>query len=293
MTASRCAAWPTSRVSYGDGDIRLTVWQNLLISGVARDAHRAGREHACGDRAHAKATSVRAGLVACTGNTGCKFAAPTPRTRRWRSPIGCDASASRSTLPINIHLTGCPHSCAQHYIGDIGLHRRAACRCAGSEDTVEGFHVLVGGGFGTDAGIAPRALPRRPEARTARRVIERILRAYLASPRRRDGNVPDLHPPPRRRRAEGHGRGDAGDAQHDHPATDRARASSSSSPETAPFSTEQRAWLNGFFAGLLSLDAQAAAGWRAAGCCRPRRFAARRRRRRPWHDAAMRDRRSA
>jgi len=30
-------------------------------------------------------------------------------------------------------------------------------------------------------------------------------------------------------------------------------------PETAPFSIEQRAWLNGFFAGLLSLDAKPAA----------------------------------
>ncbi len=44
-------------------------------------------------------------------------------------------------------------------------------------------------------------------------------------------------------------------------------------PEGAPFSPEQRAWLNGFFAGLLSLDAKAgaaAARWRHARRCRQR-----------------------
>jgi aspartate-semialdehyde dehydrogenase len=55
--------------------------------------------------------------------------------------------------PVNIHLTGCHHSCAQHYIGDIGL---LACKVATSDegDGVEGYHVLVGGGFGPDATLA-------------------------------------------------------------------------------------------------------------------------------------------
>jgi ferredoxin-nitrite reductase len=81
--------------------------------------------------------------------------------------------------PINIHLTGCPHSCAQHYIGDIGM---LACRVPideAGEDTVEGFHVYVGGGFGPDAGIA-RELYRDVEVGDCPRLVERILRAYLA-----------------------------------------------------------------------------------------------------------------
>ena len=52
--------------------------------------------------------------------------------------------------PINIHLTGCPNSCAQHYIGDIGL---VGTKVQVSEDgdQVEGYHIHVGGGFGPDA----------------------------------------------------------------------------------------------------------------------------------------------
>ncbi len=54
--------------------------------------------------------------------------------------------------PINIHLTGCHHSCAQHYIGDIGLiGARVAINDDG--DTVDGFHIHVGGGYGPDAAI--------------------------------------------------------------------------------------------------------------------------------------------
>ncbi len=59
----------------GDGDIRLTVWQNLLLSGVPDEKvdEAIARIDALG--LSTKATAIRAGLVACTGNTGCKFAA--------------------------------------------------------------------------------------------------------------------------------------------------------------------------------------------------------------------------
>jgi ferredoxin-nitrite reductase len=161
----------------GDGDVRLTVWQNLLISGVP-DAQVAAAEAAI--RAlglDTEATAIRAGLVACTGNVGCKFAASD--TKRHADDIArwCEA---RLTLgkPVNIHLTGCHHSCAQHYIGDVGL---IACRVAISEegDTVEGYHLLVGGGFGPEAGLA-REIYRDVKAEDAPRAVERVLKAYLA-----------------------------------------------------------------------------------------------------------------
>ena len=53
--------------------------------------------------------------------------------------------------PVNIHLTGCHHSCAQHYIGDIGL---LACKVEEGEEQIEGYHVYVGGGFGPHAALS-------------------------------------------------------------------------------------------------------------------------------------------
>jgi ferredoxin-nitrite reductase len=161
----------------GDGDIRLTVWQNFIFSGVkAGDAGKV-EERLAALGLTSNASSVRAGLVACTGNTGCKFAAS--NTKGTALAIA-DWVEQRLTLdtPVNIHLTGCHHSCAQHYIGDIGL---IACRVPlpDSDDTVEGFHIHVGGGFGPEAAIA-RELYRDVRAEECPRVVERMLSAYVA-----------------------------------------------------------------------------------------------------------------
>jgi ferredoxin-nitrite reductase len=162
--------------TFGDGDIRLTVWQNLLISGVP-DAKVAGAQAAIEALGlSTKATSIRAGLVACTGNVGCKFAASD--TKRHAEDIArwCEARVEIDG-PINIHLTGCHHSCAQHYIGDIGL---LACKVQTSEegDTVEGYHVLVGGGHGPDAVLA-REVFRDVKAEDTPATVEHMLKAYL------------------------------------------------------------------------------------------------------------------
>jgi ferredoxin-nitrite reductase len=121
---------------------------------------------------------VRAGLVACTGNKGCKFAASDTKGTAMAIADWVEPRVALDT-PINIHLTGCPHSCAQHYIGDIGM---LACRVpvdASGEDTVEGFHVHVGGGFGPNASIA-RELYRDVRVEDCPRVVERILKAFMA-----------------------------------------------------------------------------------------------------------------
>lgn len=161
----------------GDGDIRLTVWQNLLISGVAeaRVKEAVAAIEALGLKT--EATPIRTGLIACTGATGCRFAAAHTKEDAEAIAEWCEPRV-RLDSPVNIHLTGCHHSCAQHYIGDIGL---IACKVdVGEEvDPVEGYHILVGGGHGPDLGLA-RDLYRDVKAVDAPRMIERMLKSYLA-----------------------------------------------------------------------------------------------------------------
>jgi len=162
----------------GDGDVRLTVWQNLLISGV-RDENVALAAAAIEQLGLAvKASHVRAGLIACTGNAGCKFAASD--TKRHAAEIGdwCEPRVDIDT-PLNIHLTGCHHSCAQHYISDIGL---IAAKVPGAteDDTVEGYHLFTGGGFGPEAEIGQEVY-RDIKAEDAPKTVERLLKAYLAN----------------------------------------------------------------------------------------------------------------
>ena len=160
---------------FGDGDIRLTVWQNLLISGVP-DGKAADAEAAIAALGLAsKATSIRAGLVACTGNVGCRFAASDTKRHAEEIARWCEDRLAIDT-PVNIHLTGCHHSCAQHYISEIGL---LACKVEQGEEQIEGYHIYVGGGFGPAAALG-REIYRDVKAQDAPRTIERMLKGYLA-----------------------------------------------------------------------------------------------------------------
>lgn len=162
---------------FGDGDIRLTVWQNLLLSGVA-DANVATVVAAIEALGLATSTSaLRAGLIACTGATGCRFAGAHTKENADEIAAWCEERVPLET-PVNIHLTGCHHSCAQHYIGDIGLIG-ARVPINDDGDTVDGYHVLVGGGYGVDGAIA-RELFQNVKAEDAPQTIERILKAFVA-----------------------------------------------------------------------------------------------------------------
>jgi ferredoxin-nitrite reductase len=161
----------------GDGEIRLTVWQNLLIPGV-RDENvtlTIAALEAIG--LSAKASQIRAGLIACTGNAGCKFAASD--TKRHAAEIGdwCEPRVEIDT-PLNIHLTGCHHSCAQHYISDIGLIA-AKVPVGDTDDTVEGYHLFAGGGFGPNADVG-QEIYHDLAAEDAPRTVEKLLKAYVA-----------------------------------------------------------------------------------------------------------------
>jgi ferredoxin-nitrite reductase len=161
----------------GDGEVRLTVWQNLLLSGV-RDENLALATAAIEQLGLAVTSSqIRAGLIACTGNAGCKFAASD--TKRHAAEIGdwCEPRVDLDT-PLNIHLTGCHHSCAQHYISDIGLIA-AKVPAGEGDDTVEGYHLFAGGGFGPDADIGQEVY-HDLKAEDAPQTVEKLLKAYLA-----------------------------------------------------------------------------------------------------------------
>jgi ferredoxin-nitrite reductase len=176
LTAVQMRGLATIARDFGDGDIRLTVWQNLLISGVPKKQIKAAEAAIEELGLSTKATSIRAGLVACTGNAGCKFAASDTKRHADEIARWCETRVQLDG-PVNIHLTGCHHSCAQHHISEIGL---LACKVQTSADgdTVEGYHILVGGGFGPDA-VLGREIYRDVKAEDAPKTVERVLKSYV------------------------------------------------------------------------------------------------------------------
>jgi ferredoxin-nitrite reductase len=181
MTAAQMRGLAALAVRYGSGTIRLTVWQNLLVSDIA-EADREAVAAALADLGlSANVSPIRAGLVACTGNAGCKFAASDTK----RHSLAIAAHVERRVAldqPVNVHLTGCHHSCAQHYIGDIGLIAAKV-----GDEQVEGYHVHVGGGWGEDAAIA-REVVRDVKAEDAPRIVANLLDGYLEE--RKDPHEP-------------------------------------------------------------------------------------------------------
>ncbi|QEL20362.1 NirA family protein [Limnoglobus roseus] len=159
---------------FGSGTIRLTVWQNLLISDIAGENIPEVKRRIEDLGLHWDASNVRGALVACTGKAGCKFAAA--HTKQHATEIA-NYLEPRLTLdhPLNIHVTGCPNSCAQHYLGDIGL---IGTGVEVGEEMVEGYHIFVGGGYGEEQHIG-REVYRSVAATDAPLAIEQMLRAYL------------------------------------------------------------------------------------------------------------------
>lgn len=159
--------------NYGSGAIRLTPWQNVLIPDVPDAFVETVKRQLVRMGLHHEATNVLGGLVACTGNTGCKWAATD--TKGQAIALGAHLNQKlQLDHPINIHLTGCPNSCAQHYVGDIGLQGVKV-----GPASSEGYHVVFGGGTGADAAIGKQVFTAIPFSDLPS-LLERVLKTYQA-----------------------------------------------------------------------------------------------------------------
>ena len=161
---------------YGRGEIRLTVWQNLIIPGIPDDQLDAAAAAVIAAGFDYRPASVTGGIIACTGSRGCKYAAAD--TKGNAVALG-QYLESRVQLdqPVNIHLTGCPHSCAQHYIGDIGMMGVKVKTATG--ESVEGYNIVLGGGVDDTQAVA-REIWKGIAYTDIPPMMEMLLVAYLA-----------------------------------------------------------------------------------------------------------------
>jgi ferredoxin-nitrite reductase len=159
---------------YGSGELRLTVWQNLLIPNVRQEDIKSVQTELEAVGLGWQETDIRASLVACTGSWACKFGLAD--TKQSAAKIAAYVEMRlQLPQPVNIHITGCVNSCAQHYVGDIGL---LGTKVEVDDDMVDGYRVFVGGGYGEDVGVG-REVFAEILASDAPRVVESMLAAYI------------------------------------------------------------------------------------------------------------------
>jgi sulfite reductase (ferredoxin) len=162
---------------FASGDLRTTTMQNLLVVNVpAASADGLARE--LGDIGlPVEASPFARGTIACSGTEFCKLAiTETKSFSRWLSEE-LDERLPGFEQELKIHVTGCPNSCGQHWIADIGLEGK---KLKINGELVDAYYFCVGGAGGTFQTIA-RPVGYRCAAHEVPDAIERILRQFRAT----------------------------------------------------------------------------------------------------------------
>lgn len=151
---------------YGDGILRLTPWQTVIVSNISTLQIAEVQQRIDDLNLQTDATHPSSAMVACSGTTGCKAAMTDTQhhakviTAHLERCIALDA-------PINIHFSGCEKSCAQHQSGDITL-------VGAEQQGAEAYQVYIG----SDGSQFGRALYSLSDVDALPRQIEFMIRAY-------------------------------------------------------------------------------------------------------------------
>ena len=132
---------------YGSGEIRLTVEQNLIIPNIPDSRLSAFLAEPLLERFSIQPDTLTRGLVSCTGSQFCNFALIETKNRAMAMIAALEIELSLAR-PVRIHWTGCPNSCGQPQVADIGL---MGTKVRKNGKTVEGVDIYMGGKVGKDA----------------------------------------------------------------------------------------------------------------------------------------------
>jgi sulfite reductase (ferredoxin) len=161
---------------HGDGTVTLSAMQNILVPNIAESKLDAFRAEAADVGIPLESSVFQRGTVSCTGTEYCKLAITETKRFSLRLAQELEDRLPGFTEAIKLHVTGCPNSCGQHWIADVGL-QGVLMRQDGAE--VEGFDVFVGGGLGKQSGTAHRVNYRTP-ADDVPDALERLFVAFTS-----------------------------------------------------------------------------------------------------------------
>jgi sulfite reductase (ferredoxin) len=160
---------------YAGGELRTTNMQNLLIVNVPERnaATLAGALQLVG--LPTQGSAFGRGIIACSGTEFCKIAiTETKSFGRWLAEE-LDERLPGFEQHLKLHITGCPNSCGQHWIADLGLEGK---KIKQNGQLIDAYYFCVGGAVGQHQAIA-RPVGYRCPASEVPDAIERLLNRYL------------------------------------------------------------------------------------------------------------------
>jgi sulfite reductase (ferredoxin) len=159
---------------YADGHLRNTIMQNLLIVNVPNEHATRVAIELTAVGLPVRASAFARGTVACTGSEFCKLAlTETKSFARWLTEE-LDQRLPGFQEQLKLHITGCPNSCGQHWIADIGIEGK---KLKVDGRMVDAYYFCVGGSVGEFASIA-RPVGYRCAASEVPEAIERLLSEF-------------------------------------------------------------------------------------------------------------------
>jgi len=159
---------------YGDGSVRTTMMQNLLLANISSENAALVAIALTNAGLPVQASAFARGTVACTGSEYCKLAlTETKAFARWLTTVLEDRIPGFDQQ-LKLHITGCPNSCGQHWIADIGIEGK---KIKLDGKMVDAYYFCVGGSLGQFASIA-RPVGYRCAATDVPDAIERLLNAF-------------------------------------------------------------------------------------------------------------------
>lgn len=175
LTGDQLAAGAELAERYGSGELRTTVTQNLLFVNVPqKSVDTLVRELSAIDL-RVDGSPFWRGAVACTGTEFCKLAiTETKGFARWLVDE-MEARLPEFDQQLKLHVTGCPNSCGQHWVADVGIEGK---KIKHEGALVDAYYFCVGGAAGGDAALA-RPVGYRCPATLVPDALERLLRTYL------------------------------------------------------------------------------------------------------------------
>ena len=160
---------------FGSGSLRATVSQNLVIVDVPNSKTGELARQLGQIGLYVEASQFWRGAIACTGTEFCKLAiTETKGFTRWLVDE-LEERLPQFDQQLKLHVTGCPNSCGQHWIADIGLEGK---KIKYEGKLTDAFYFCLGGSVGEFAGVA-RPVGFRCPAPLVPEAIERLLRRYL------------------------------------------------------------------------------------------------------------------
>ncbi len=161
--------------SYG-GDIRLTRRQNFILSGIPRERLEEAIAEVGEIGFPLEVNGLYGSSIGCIGDPHCNYAV-TPSKEKLASLIRqLTAEFGDQVAGLKLNLDACPHACAQHWTGDIGLQGTTGRGPNG--EPLEAFDIILRGGLGPDAAIGKPLLRRVPSAQVEG-TVTRLFAGYL------------------------------------------------------------------------------------------------------------------